>query len=109
MAAIEALWGAEPGTPEADQLEVLVTLMDAYEAEHHAIDSPDPIDALLFRMEQAGLSRKDLEPYIGSRARVSEVLNRRRSLTLAMIRRLRDGLGIPADVLIGPEEQRASA
>lgn len=109
MDRIEALWGAEPGTTEADQLEVLVTLVDAYEAENHAIDPPDPIDALRFRMEQAGLNRKDLEPYIGSRARVSEVLNRRRSLTLAMIRRLRDGLGIPADVLVGREQERASA
>jgi len=109
MEHIEALWGGEPGTPEADQLEVLVTLVDAYEAEHHAIDPPDPVEALRFRMEQAGLTRKDLEPFIGSRARVSEILNRRRSLTLAMIRRLRDGLGIPADVLVGPEEERASA
>jgi len=109
MERIEALWGAEPGTPEADQLEVLVTLVDAYEAEHHAVDPPDPIDALRFRMEQAGMTRKDLEPYIGSRARVSEVLNRRRTLTLAMIRRLRDGLGIPADVLLGREEERANA
>ena len=109
MGRIEALWGAEPGTPEADQLEVLVTLVEAYEAEHHAIGPPDPIEAILFRMEQAGLTRKDLEPYIGSRARVSEILNRRRPLTLAMIRRLRDGLGIPADVLVGREQERASA
>jgi HTH-type transcriptional regulator / antitoxin HigA len=109
MARIEELWGAAPGTVEADHLEVLVTLVDAYESEHHAIDPPDPIDALLFRMEQAGLTRKDLERYIGSRARVSEILNRRRSLTLAMILRLRDGLGIPADVLIGPAERRVSA
>ncbi len=109
MDHIEALWGAEPGSTEADRLELLVTLVDLYEAEHHSIDPPDPVDALCFRMEQAGLTRKDLEPYIGSRARVSEILNRRRTLTLAMIRRLRDGLGIPADVLIGREEERATA
>lgn len=109
MAQIEALWGAASGTREADLLEVLVTLVDIYEAEHHAIDPPDPIDALHFRMEQAGLTRKDLEPMIGSRARVSEILNRRRPLTLAMIRRLRDALGIPAEVLVGRGDERASA
>ncbi|MGM0575991.1 MAG: helix-turn-helix domain-containing protein [Myxococcota bacterium] len=97
---VEELWGAEPGTPEGDELEVLVTLIDDYEERHHAIDPPDPIDAILFRMEQEGLTRKDLEPYIGGRGRVSEVLNRQRSLTLAMIRRLHRGLGIPADILL---------
>ncbi len=99
---LEKLWGARAGTPEADTLEVLVTLVDAYEAKHHPIDPPDPIHALVFRMEQMGISRADLESIIGSRARVSEVLNRRRHLTITMIRRLRDKLGIPADVLIGP-------
>jgi HTH-type transcriptional regulator / antitoxin HigA len=104
MEQIEALWGPgghpAEGTPEADRLEVLITLVRAYEEQHHAIDPPDPIDAILFRMEQQGLVRKDLEPFIGTRARVSEVLNRRRPLSIGMIRKLHDGLGIPAEVLI---------
>jgi HTH-type transcriptional regulator/antitoxin HigA len=101
MRQIEKLWGAAVGTREADALEVLLTLVDAYEARHHPIELPDPIDAIKFRMEQKGLTRADLEPMIGSRARVSEVLNGQRPLTIAMIRRLRDGLGIPGDVLLG--------
>lgn len=105
---VAALWGAAPGTPEAERLEVLVTLIDAYESRSDRIEPPDPIDAILFRMEQQGLSRRDLEPMIGSRARVSEVLNRKRTLTVEMIRRLRDGLGISADVLIGPGPSRAA-
>ncbi len=100
---IEKLWGAHAGSPEAEKLEVLVTLVDAYEAKHHPIEPPDPIEAIRFRMEQEGLTRADLEKLIGSRARVSEVLSGRRPLTLAMIRRLRDALGISADVLIGRE------
>ena len=104
MGQVEELWGAAPGSTEAEQLEVLVTLIDVYEARHHAIDPPDPVAAILFRMEQQGLTRKDLEPSIGSRSRVSEVLSRKRSLTLAMIRRLRDNLGISADVLIGEDQ-----
>jgi HTH-type transcriptional regulator / antitoxin HigA len=79
----------------------LVTLVDAYEAKHHPMDAPDPVTAILFRMEQQGLTRKDLEPMIGSRARVSEVMTRKRSLTLAMVRRVRSGLGISADYLVG--------
>jgi len=101
LSEIERLWGSPEGTPEADALEVLVTLVDAYEAKHHAIDPPDPIEAILFRMEQQGLTRNDLIHMIGSRARVSEVLNKKRPLTLAMIQRLRTGLGISADVLVG--------
>lgn len=101
---VEELWGAEPGSEEAEQLEVLVTLIDAYEAKHHAIDPPDPVEAIFFRMEQQGLTRKDLEASIGSRSRVSEVLNRKRPLTLPMIRRLRDTLGISADVLVGRDQ-----
>ena len=104
---IERLWGARSGTPEADKLEILVTLVDAYEAKHHPIDPPDPIDAIRFRMEQMGLTRNDLVGVLGSRARVSEVLNRRRPLTIAMIARLRDKLGISADVLIGPQRRAA--
>jgi HTH-type transcriptional regulator/antitoxin HigA len=98
---IGELWGAKKGSRDARTLEVLVTLVDAYEAKHHRIDPPDPIEAIRFRMEQEGLTRADLERLIGSRARVSEILNRRRPLTVAMIRRLRDALGISADVLIG--------
>ena len=104
---VERLWGARSGTPEADKLEILVTLVDAYEAKHHPIDPPDPIDAVRFRMEQMGLTRSDLIDIIGSRARVSEVLNRKRSLTVAVIVRLRDKLGISADVLIGPQRRAA--
>jgi HTH-type transcriptional regulator/antitoxin HigA len=98
---METLWGARAGSPTAEELEILVTLVDAYETKHHRILPPDPIEAIKFRMEQEGLTRADLEKLIGSRARVSEILNRRRSLTVAMIRRLRDVLGISADVLIG--------
>ncbi|MSP72174.1 MAG: transcriptional regulator [Myxococcales bacterium] len=101
MCRVEQLWGAPAGTPEADALDVLVTLIDAYVAKHHTLDPPDPIEAILFRMEQQGLTRNDLIPMIGSRARVSEVLNRKRPLTLAMIQRLRAGLRISADVLLG--------
>ena len=104
---VERLWGARVGTPDAEKLEVLLTLVDAYEAKHHTIDPPDPIEAICFRMEQEGLTRADLEKLIGSRARVSEILNRRRPLTVTMIRRLRDALGISADVLIGREPRAA--
>ncbi len=107
LAEVERLWGAPEGTPEAERLEVLVTLVHAFENEHHVIDPPDPIEAILFRLEQQGLTRKELEPMIGSRARVSEVLSRKRPLTLAMIRRLRRGLGISADVLVGDERRVA--
>jgi HTH-type transcriptional regulator/antitoxin HigA len=94
---------AKPGTDEGDELDVLATLVDAYETEHFPIESPDPIDAIKFRMEQMGLERKDLEPLIGSRARVSEVLNKRRGLSLKMIRTLHEELDIPLEVLIGRE------
>lgn len=107
MKEIERLWGAKSGTRAGDRLDVLATLVDAYEAQHFPIAPPDPIDAIRFRMEQQGLTRKDLEPMIGSRTRVSEVLNRKRGLSIEMIRRLRSGLGIPADVLVGPSELAA--
>ena len=97
---IDALMDAKPNSADGDRLDVLVTLAEAWEEKHHAIDLPDPVLAIEFAMEQRGLSRRDLEPYIGSRARVAEVLNHKRSLTLPMIRRLHAGLGIPADVLI---------
>ena len=106
LRAIERLWKAEPGTPAADRLEVLVTLVEAYEAERWAIDLPDPVAAILFRMEQQGLTRRDLEPYLGGRGRVSEVLTGKRALTLAMIRKLHTGLGIPLESLIGPAAPR---
>jgi len=96
----EALWNAPEGSPEADRLEVLTLLIEAYEREHFSIPDPDPIDFLQHVMEARELTRKDLEPYIGSRARVAEVLNRVRPLTLDMIRKLADGLELPADVLI---------
>jgi len=97
---IEQLFQAEPGTLEGDRLEVLTILVEAYEDQHYNLPLPDPIDAIFYHMESRGLSRRDLEPYIGSRARVSEVLNRKRPLSLDMIRRLSTGLGIPAKVLI---------
>ncbi len=97
---LDRLIDARPGTPEYDQLEVLSILIEAYETEHYPIPLPAPIAAIEFHMERLGLTRKDLEPYIGSRARVSEILNRKRHLTLNMIRNLEKGLGIPAGVLI---------
>lgn len=102
IARIEKLMGATPDTPEGDELDVLATLVDAYEAKHYVIDTPTPVAAIRFRMEQRHLSRKDLEPMIGSRARVSEVLTGKRQLTLEMIRRVKSGLGISADLLISP-------
>ena len=102
LAEIEQLFDAQPDTPEGDRLDVLTTLVEVYEAEHEPIAAPDPIEAINYYLESRGLTRRDLEPYIGSRARVSEVLNRKRGLTLDMIRRLHTGLGIPAEVLIKP-------
>lgn len=102
LAEIECLFAAQPDTPEADRLEVLTTLVEAYERRHYPVLPPDPIAGLLYHMESRGLTRRDLEPYLGSRARVAEVLNRRRSLTIEMIRRLHEGLGLPAEILIQP-------
>lgn len=109
MAEVERLWGAKDGTPEGDRLDVLVTLIEAYEKEAYPFDPPDPIEAIQFRMEQLGLSRKDLEPFIGSRARVAEVMNRKRGLSIDMIRRLNEGLGISADILIRPTRDDKAA
>ena len=106
LAEIETLMSATMGSPEGDRLDVLATLVEAYETVHLPIAAPDPISAILFMMEQKQLSRRDLEPAIGSRARVAEVLNRRRPLTLPMIRALSRALDIPADVLIQPYETR---
>jgi len=100
LAEIEQLFDAAPDTPEGDRLEVLTTLVEAYEEKHYPLPKPDPIEAILYHMESRGLSRRDLEPLIGSRARVSEVLNRKRPLTMEMIRNLHSRFGIPADVLI---------
>lgn len=100
LAELGRLWGAKIGTSAGDRLDVLAVLIDAYEAEQYPMDPPDPIEAIKFRMEQQGLTRKDLEPMIGTRTRVAEVLNRKRGLSIHMIRRLHDQLGISADVLI---------
>jgi len=97
---IERLMDARPNTAEGDRLDVLTTLIEAWEQKHHAIDAPDPVEAIRFAMEQRGVTRRDLEPLIGSRARVAEILNYKRPLTLPMIRRLHARLGIPAETLI---------
>jgi len=97
---IDQLWGSPEGTVEGDRLDVLLILVDSYESKHHPVDPPDPIEAIKFRMEQMNLTRKDLETIIGSRGRVSEVFNRRRSLSLAMIRRLHNTLNIPLESLV---------
>lgn len=109
LAEIERLWGAKAGTPKGDRLDVLTTLIDAYEATRFPFDRPDPIDAIKFRMKQMGLTRKDLEQLIGSRARVAEVLTRRRNLSIGMIRRLSDQFGIPAEILIQPTRRKKAA
>ena len=106
---IERLFDAAPDTPQGDRLEVLTTLVEAYEDKHYAIPLPDPIEAIKYHMESRGLSRRDLEPYIGSRGRVSEILGRKRPLSIEMIRRLHAGLGISAEVLIQPYEYGRAA
>ena len=100
LAEIEGLMTARRNSPEGDRLDVLVTLVEAWERKHYPLDLPDPVEAIRYHMEQKGLEPRDLIPYIGSRNRVHEVLNRRRELTLNMIRRLHEGLGIPAESLI---------
>ena len=97
---IEALWDANPKTPEGDELDILVTLVSAYEETHFPIPAPEPIESIKFRMEQLGLEDADLKPYIGARSKISEVLNRKRPLSLPMIRKLSEGLNIPAQSLI---------
>ena len=109
MAEVERLWGAKSGTPKGDRLDVLATLIDAWEGEHHPMDPPDPIEAIKFRMEQQNLTRKDLEGILGTRTRVAEVLNRRRGLSINMIRRLHKELGIPAEVLIRSSRLKRAA
>lgn len=100
LAEVEALWDASDGSPEADRLEVLSMLISAYEQRYYPIEAPDPIAFLEYVMESRSLTRKDLEPYIGPRGRVSDIMNRVRPLSLEMIRRLSAGLNIPAEVLI---------
>jgi HTH-type transcriptional regulator/antitoxin HigA len=100
MREVGKLWDAKAGSPESDRLDVLVTLIEKYEETAFPIEFPDPIDAILFRMEQQNLTRKDLEPMIGPRNRVSEVLNRKRALSVGMIRALNEILRIPAEILI---------
>ncbi len=101
LAHVDTLMSASPGSPEADELELWVHIVEAYEDANHPIDLPDPVDAIRFRMEQQGLKPTDLVPYIGNKSKVSEVLGGKRKLSLAMIRNLHKGLGIPADVLLG--------
>ena len=106
---VEALMGAAPATVAGERLDVLVTLIEAYERRHYPIDLPDPVEAIRFVMEQRGLAVKDLEPMIGRSNRVYEVLSRKRPLTLKMIWRLHQGLGIPAESLIKQPEQKRAA
>ncbi len=108
LAEVEILWGAKSGTTKGDRLDVLATLIEVWEAANFPMDLPDPIEAIKFRMEQQGLTRKDLEGIIGTRARIAEVLDRKRGLSIAMIRRLNAELNIPAEVLIRPTRKRAA-
>ncbi len=110
LGQVSALIDLDPDrdSPEGERLEVIGTLVQAYEAEHHPVDPPDPIEAIRFRMDQSGMGVKDLVPFIGPLNRVYEVLARKRPLTLNMIRRLNKGMGIPAEVLIGQAEEEVS-
>jgi HTH-type transcriptional regulator / antitoxin HigA len=105
---IEGLMNARRNTPEGDRLDVLVTLVEAWEAKHHPLDLPDAVEAIKYHMEQKGLAPRDLIPFIGSRNRVHEVLSRKRPLTLAMIQRLHEGLRIPAESLIKVGRHKAA-
>ena len=107
LAEVERLMMAAPDTPEGEKLDVLVTLIEAYEAKHYPMELPDPVAAIKFEMERKGLTVKDLEPMIGKRNRVYEVLNHKRSLTLRMIWNLHEGLGIPAESLIKQPQAQA--
>ncbi|AXS82189.1 MULTISPECIES: type II toxin-antitoxin system HigA family antitoxin [Marinobacter] len=104
---IESLMMAGPDTSEGEKLDVMVTLIEAYEAKHFPMDLPDPVEAIKFEMERKGLTAKDLEPMIGKSNRVYEILNHKRSLTLKMIWKLHEGLGIPAESLIKPPQAHA--
>ena len=104
LAEIDRLWGAAYGSAEGDKLDILATLVEAYEEKHYPIEPPDPVEAILHQLESRGLTRRDLEQYIGSRGRVSEILNRKRPLSLEMIRNLQAGLDISAEILVQPYE-----
>ena len=106
LSEIERLWGAPEGTAEGDYLDVLLVLVENYESKHYPINPPDPVEAIKFRMEQMNITRKDLEPIIGSRGRVSEIFNRKRSLTLPMIRKLHSTLQIPLESLVYESHSR---
>lgn len=106
---IETLMDAAPSTTKGERLDILVALVEAYERKHYALDLPDPVEAIRFRMEQLGLTPKDLEPMIGRRNRVYEVLNRKRPLTMKMAWRLHRDLGIPAECLIRPPVDHRAA
>ena len=97
---IEELWGVSKDSPEGDELDLLITLVESYEMKYNPIPPPDPIEAIKFRMEQMDLTKTDMEQYLGSQSRVSEILNRKRSLTLKMVKSLYKGLKIPAEVLL---------
>jgi len=107
LAEVEGLWGAEEGTESGNKLDILLVLVEDYENKHHSISPPDPVEAIKFRMEQMNLTRKDLEPYIGARGRVSEIMNHRRGLSLNMIRGLHANLSIPLECLISEPQIRA--
>lgn len=106
LAEVERLFDSIPDTPEGDRLEVLTTLLEAYEKIHYSIPAPDPVEAIKYWMESRNITRQELEPLMGSRARVSEIFNHRRGLTLTMIRNLHDKLGIPVEALIRPSNLR---
>ncbi len=109
LTEIEQLMDSQPGTQAGDRLEVLIALVEHYESAHEPIEPPDPIEALKYYMESRSLRRRDLEAYLGSRSRVAEVLNRRRPLSIDMIRKLREGLGISAEILIRPYRIKRTA
>lgn len=109
LAELDRLWKAPGGSPESDRLEILAILVEVYEKAHFPIEAPDPVDFIEYIMDSRGLTRKDMEPYIGPRGRVADILNRTRPLTMTMIRRLANGLNLPAEVLIQPYPLRESA
>jgi HTH-type transcriptional regulator/antitoxin HigA len=109
LAEIDRLWEAPEGSPEADRLEILAILVETYEKAHFPVEAPDPVAFIEYIMDSRGLTRKDLEPYIGPRGRVADILNRTRPLTMMMIRRLANGLNLPVEVLIQPYPLRESA
>jgi HTH-type transcriptional regulator/antitoxin HigA len=107
LVEVEGLMMSGPDTPEGEKLDVMITLIEAYEAKHFPMELPDPVEAIKFEMQRKGLKAKDLEPMIGKRNRVYEILNHKRSLTLKMIWKLHEGLGIPAESLIKPPKAHA--